>query len=71
MGASRRPPPPGASASGLFTCLGALAEEARALGLFDSARTILMAADFVAIEAEEKNLPCGRAHRRQGNVLPG
>jgi hypothetical protein len=71
MGASRRPPPPGASASGLFTCLSALAEEARALGLSDSARTILMAADFVALEAEEKNLPSDPMHRRPGDSLPG
>ena len=71
MGASRRPPPPGASASGLYECLSALAEEARALGLFDSARTILMAADFVALEAEEKNLPSGRSLRRPGDALPG
>lgn len=71
MGASRRPPPPGASASGLFECLNALAEEARALGLFDSARTILMAADFVAIEAEEKNLTAQQMPRRSGDALPG
>jgi hypothetical protein len=71
MGASRRPPPPGASASGLFECLNALADEARALGLFDSARTILLAAEFVAIEAEEQNLPTGRSPRRPGDALPG
>jgi hypothetical protein len=71
MGASRRPPPPGASASGLFECLSALAEEARALGLTDSARTILMAADFVALEAEEKHLTAAQVTRRPGGALSG
>jgi hypothetical protein len=70
MEASRRPPPPGASASGLFECLSALAEEALALGLTDSARTILMAADFVALESEEKHLAAGRVTRPPGDVLP-
>lgn len=57
MGATRRPPPPGASASGLYACLAALAEEAHALGLRDSARTILLAAEFVLTEAAEHALP--------------
>jgi hypothetical protein len=71
MGASRRPPPPAAAASGLFECLCALAEEAQALGLLDSARTILMAADFVAIEAEENNLPPRSTPPRPGDSLSG
>lgn len=71
MGATRRPPPPGASASGLFACLSALAEEAQALGLREAARTILLAADIVAVEAEERRLPAVRPPRRSGDLLSG
>jgi hypothetical protein len=63
MADSVRPPPPGASAIGLCECLRALAEEARALGLPDSARTITLAADLVAVEAEERGLLLGRRPR--------
>ncbi|WP_291296582.1 hypothetical protein [Elioraea sp.] len=56
MAASMRPPPPGASPSGLYECLRALAEEAKSIGLSDAARAILLAADCVAVEAEENGL---------------
>jgi len=63
MAASVRPPPPGASANGLCQCLRALAEEARSLGLADSARSIALAADLVAIESEERGLLLGARGR--------
>lgn len=56
MAASLRPPPPGASPAGLYECLRVLADEARSMGLIESARAILLAADFVSVEAEENGL---------------
>lgn len=56
MAAHLRPPPPGASAEGLFACLRALAEEARSIGLVETARAIELAAEFVSVEAEEHGL---------------
>jgi hypothetical protein len=56
MAERMRPPPPGASSDGLFACLRALAEEARSLGLAEAASMIDLAAECVAVEAEERGL---------------
>ncbi|WP_144299365.1 hypothetical protein [Elioraea rosea] len=71
MTASFRPPPPCASPAGLFECLRVLAEEARAIGLDEAARTILLAADFVAIEAEEHGLSVRDSPRRPRDARVG
>lgn len=66
-----RPPPPGASPSGLYECLRALADEAKSIGLSEAARAILLAADFVAIEAEEHGLTMGEPARPPRDVSFG
>ena len=71
MAASMRPPPPGASAEGLFTCLRALADEAKSLGLAESARAIELAAEFVSVEAEERGLSIGGLASRQRQIRLG
>lgn len=71
MAAHMHPPPPGASASGLFACLRALAEEARSIGLPDTARAIELAAEFVAVEAEERGLSVGGAVERPRGIRVG
>lgn len=70
MTARLRPPPPGASAEGLFLCLRALAGEARSLGLVEAARTIELAAELVSVEAEELGLSPARLAGRQRRVRP-
>lgn len=71
MAASLRPPPPGASPSGLYECLRALAEEAKSIGLGEAARAILLAADFVAVEAEENGLAIGAPARPPRDISFG
>jgi hypothetical protein len=65
-----RPPPPAASAEGLFACLRALAEEARSIGLEESARAMERAAEIVSAEAEERGLTMGGPSRRQRDIRP-
>jgi hypothetical protein len=71
MAARMRPPPPGASAEGLFACLRALAEEARSIGLPEAARTIELAAEFVTVEAEERGLCLGGPAARPRDIRFG
>jgi hypothetical protein len=52
----------------LFACLRALAEEARSIGLSETARAIEFAAEFVAVEAEERGLSMGGSPGRPRDV---
>jgi len=71
MASTFRPAPPGASATGLFECLRALADEARSIGLGEAARAIRLAADFVATEAEENGLALDGQPRRSRPIRLG